>query len=147
MFKLEYTQLVPGGYTKRDDAQQMIVSAEPNGGPSENFSFLVDSPRAATYSLESLWTAAVRTEVYVYVKPYSKVCNDPNMNMDDADLHYFPAVTSGWSRGNLPKQPERLGYITLPAGKTPLIFTSRACGGGLGGGRLPSVAWILLTEQ
>lgn len=124
----------------------MIVSASPGGGPSENFSVEVDMPRAGTYSIEAMWTATTSTEVYVYTKPVSKSCTDPAMNMNDANIRYLPSVTGGWVRSSLPNYPDRVGNLLLPAGKTRITFTSRACGNGLGGGRLPSTAWIQFRE-
>lgn len=135
-----------GGYVFYDPAQGMIASANPNGGPSENFSIEVETPRAGTYAVEAMWTAATNTEVYVYAKPLAKSCTDPGLNMNDADIHFLPSVTGAWIRSSLPPYPDRIGNLLLPAGKTRIVFTSRSCGGGLGGGRLPSTAWIQLRE-
>lgn len=133
-----------GGYVTRGHG--LIVSGSAAGGPSENSSIEVDMPRAGMYSVEAMWTAAVQTEVHVYSKAMAKSCTDPNLNMDDAALHYLPSVTGGWDAGHLPNYPDYLGNLLLPKGKTRIIFTSRSCGGGLGGGRVPSTKWVRFRE-
>jgi hypothetical protein len=67
--------------------------------------------------------------------------------MNYAAIHFLPAVTGGWRHENLPNNPQRVGNLLLPQGKATILFTSRFCGGGLGGGRLPSTAWVEFKEQ
>jgi hypothetical protein len=144
--RFQASAISPEGYVEFDSAQSMIASYSPGGGPAENFSVEVDMPRAGTYRVEAMWAAATATEVHVYTKPVSKSCTDPNMNMDDAAVHYQPSVAGGWTRANLPPYPDTVGNLLLRAGKTKITFTSRACGNGVGGGRLPSTAWVQFRE-
>lgn len=150
-FNHRYTHLDHGGYTKWDEIQKMIVSGSPTGGPSENFSVTVDVPRAGDYFVDVMWTAPVPTEVWVYTKPIpaDMNCQNPNLTMHGEEIHDSPVVTGGWGSESLPPNPQRLNsviHISHP-GQTKLTFTAKACGGGLAGGRLPSTAWVELTEK
>lgn len=143
---VEAADIQPGGYMTYDASQNLIVSGHPGGGPSENFSIVFDTPRAGTYSLKALWTSGSPTEVHVYTKAFSKSCTASDLNMDDADLHYLPNSRGGWSASTLPLYPDVIGNVLLPKGSSTIIFTSRSCGHGLGGGRLPSTRWISFTR-
>lgn len=146
--KFEYRYIpVPGGYVTYGENQRMIVSSSPGGGPSENFSITVDMPRAGTYTVDAMWTAAVQTEVYVYSKPLTKSCTDPTMNMDDAAIPFLPEVRDGWGRGNLPNDPQRVGNLLLPEGEDNDNFHGQVLRPRPWRGRLPSTAWVEFKEQ
>lgn len=136
------SKIPDGGYFGYDPMKGLLVSSLKDGGPSEQFTVLVNLPRAGTYSVEAMWTAATPTEVYVYAKPVAKDCRDANMNMNDADIHYLPSVREGWESANLPKYPDHVGTLLLAKGKTKITFTTRSCNGG----RLPSTAWVQFKE-
>lgn len=145
--RIPASTISPGGYVTYDQAQDMIVSASAGGGPSENFSLEVEVPRAGTYDVWAMWASAVSTEVWVYTKPpVAKSCDDPTLTMDDAEKNYLPTVTGGWDRASLPNNPDHIGRVELQEGKTKILFTNRRCGGGRGGGRVPSTAWIEFKE-
>lgn len=142
-FIKRYTPLA-GGYVKYDAAQKMTVSSAQPPGPSENIRIEVDLTEGGEYAVDAMWTAAVPTEVWVYTTRNLPHCDD---NMDAHSALYFrPQVLGGWDRPSLPNRPERVGTLLLPTGHSVITFTTRACGGGLGGGRIPSTEWIELTQ-
>lgn len=149
LFKHRYTPMA-GGYVRWDEDQQMTVSSTPAGGPSENFRIAVDLPRAGEYFVDVMWTAAVPTQVYVYSDakdlPHCSEQMTKAKIPDGGGSGILPEVTGGWGKGSLPKIPQRLGHLLLPKGSSTLSFISLSYGGGLGGGRAPSTAWVELTE-
>lgn len=141
---VEAKSIYTGGYYRYDSAQRLTVSGEPGGGPSENFIVQVDAPKTARYNIEAMWASGADVELYIYTPPpvVSENCWEPT----GWNLHKFPASTGGWTRQYLVRDPEVLGRIVLSKGPNTILFAQRPCGGGKGGGRLPSVAWIRFTE-
>jgi hypothetical protein len=137
-----------GGYVRYDQPSELVVSATSTGGPSENVTFTVTTPRAGTYDMQAMWAAGTDTELWVYTPPPNPgvACWVPT----GSNLHYFPASTGGWDNSHLSRYPLSLGHVTLPAGQSTILVTQYPCGppaGVIGAGRLPSIKWFRFVEQ
>jgi hypothetical protein len=145
------SKITVGGYYGYDASQDLMRSSTVNGGPSENFSVAFQIPRAGYYRIEALWTAGGPTEVYVF-QPGSLRGGAANGCQGPTDMtgvpHFLPPVGTGWSASDLPSVPDVVvSRMLLPAGPVRLIFSSMPCGGGMGGGRIPSTRYVRLLEQ
>lgn len=141
--RVEASQMNNGGYMSKEITPGLLVATP--GAASSNFDVPVSLPKAGTYRVTAMWAAPTGINGYVYrdripPPPSGSGCK---VDMNDALLKFTSTASSGWDEASLPKYPDTIGYLLMPAGQSRVFFTTFSCNGG----PLPTTRWVQFEEQ